>query len=91
MDADPRRRQLLTLQGPTGPRRGPALSELHIIENGAVLIHNGIIHQLGPGNRVENLAESRQAQEIDVRGRIVLPAFAIPAQCSLLLRAPPGA
>jgi imidazolonepropionase len=33
---------------------------------------------LGPAKRVENLAESRQAHEIDARGRIVLPAFADP-------------
>jgi imidazolonepropionase len=71
-------RQLLTLHGPTGPRRGPALKELNIIQDGALLIRNSRIEQLGPAKRVENLAQSRQAFEIDVRGGIVLPAFADP-------------
>ena len=71
-------RQLLTLHGPTGPRRGPALKELNIIQDGALLIRNGRIEQLGPAKRVENLAQSRHALEIDVHGGIVLPAFADP-------------
>jgi imidazolonepropionase len=70
--------QLLTLHGATGPRRGPALRELGVIEDGALLIHNGIIRQSGPSRRVENLARSRQAFEIDLGGRIVLPAFVDP-------------
>jgi imidazolonepropionase len=71
-------RQLLTLHGPTGPRRGFALRELSAIEDGALLIHNGVIAESGPARRVENLARSRSAFEIDIGGRIVLPAFVDP-------------
>ena len=68
-------RQLLTLNGPAGPRRGPALRNLGLIEDGSVLIVNGLIAQVGPTRRVENLAEARTADEIDATGRVVMPAF----------------
>ena len=68
-------RQLLTLRGPAGPRRGPALRDLSIIQDGAVLIRDGIIQDLGPGRRVENLTGARDAEEIDATGRVVMPAF----------------
>jgi imidazolonepropionase len=71
-------RQLVTLHGPTGPRRGSALGELSVIEDGALLVHNGVIRESGPARRVENLAQSRKAFEIDLGGRVVLPAFVDP-------------
>ena len=68
-------RQLVTLRGPSGPRRGGALRELAIIADGALLIRDGIIIQVGPSRRVEMLAEARDALEIDVTGKAVIPAF----------------
>ena len=68
-------RQLLTLHGPREPRRGAALRELGIIPNGAVLMRDGLIEQVGPTRRVVNLAAARGAEEIDAGGRIVLPGF----------------
>ncbi len=68
-------RQLLTLHGPSGPRCGPAMSALSIVPNGALLIRNGIIEDVGPTRRVENLAGARHAREIDATGRVVMPAF----------------
>lgn len=68
-------RQLLTLRGPSGPRRGPALSELAIIEDGALLVEDGRIASVGPSRRVENLAEARGAEVIHVDGRVVMPGF----------------
>jgi imidazolonepropionase len=68
-------RQLLTLRGPTGPRRGAALGEIAIIQDGAVLIQDGKIACLGPSRRVENLAAARKAREIDASGRVVAPGF----------------
>ena len=68
-------RQLLTLRGPGGPRRGPALQALHLIPDGAVLIRNGVIEDVGPGRRVESLAAARDADVIDATGRVVMPAF----------------
>lgn len=68
-------RQLLTLRGPSGPRRGAALQELSIIPDGALLIVNGLIEDVGPSRRIENLAGARGAREISASGRIVMPAF----------------
>jgi len=68
-------RQLLTLRGSGGPRRGPALKDLGLIEDGAVLIRQGLIVSVGPSRRVENLKDARQAEEIDATGRLVMPGF----------------
>jgi imidazolonepropionase len=68
-------RQLLTLRGPSAPRRGTALRELGLIPDGAVLIRNGRIFAVGQGRRVENLAEARDALEIDATRRVILPGF----------------
>src|SRR5258706_9121206 len=63
-------RQLLTLHGPTGPRRGVDLDNLGIIEDGAVLIVNGMIDSVGPTRRVGDFAEARGAVEIIAAGRV---------------------
>lgn len=68
-------RQLLTLRGPRGPRRRPDLDELGVIRDGAVLIREGVLVEVGPTRRVENLAAARGATEIDATGRIVLPGL----------------
>jgi imidazolonepropionase len=68
-------RQLLTLHGPSGPRRGAALRELSIIPDGALLVRDGIIEEVGPTRRVENLALARGAEEIDASGKVVMPGF----------------
>jgi imidazolonepropionase len=69
-------RQLLTLRGPNGPRRGADLRNLGIIQDGAVLIADGQIVEVGPTRRVENLALARDAEEIDASGCVVMPGFA---------------
>ena len=68
-------RQLLTLHGSTAPRRGPDMRNLAIIPDGAVLIRNGVIEDVGPTRRVANLVRAKRAREMDATGRIVLPAF----------------
>jgi imidazolonepropionase-like amidohydrolase len=68
-------RQLLTLRGPNGPRRGADLNNLGIIHDGAVLITDGAIAEVGPSRRLENLAIARGAEEIDASGCVVLPGF----------------
>lgn len=68
-------RQLLTLRGPDCPRRGSDLRNLGIIQDGAVLIVDGLIREVGPTRRLENLAQARLAQEIDASGHVVLPGF----------------
>jgi imidazolonepropionase len=68
-------RQLLTLHGPSGPRRGADLRNLGLIQDGAVLIVDGVIREVGSSRRVENLALARQADEIDATRRVVMPGF----------------
>ena len=70
-------RQLLTLQsrGSRGPRRGAELNDLGIIPDGAVLIRDGVVKELGPTRRVENLADARGALEVNAVGRVVMPGF----------------
>jgi imidazolonepropionase len=74
--------QLLTLQvssGKPGPRRGPELKDLGIIENGAVLCLGGKIVSVGTTKdalRDPWLKKNRQKiTEIDCGGRVVLPGF----------------
>ncbi len=68
-------KQLLTLRGPSSARRGAALQDLGIIEDGSVLIRDGLIASVGPTRRVENLKAARGAQEIPLEGRIITPGF----------------
>jgi imidazolonepropionase len=68
-------RQLLTLRGPAGPRRGSDLRNLGLVQDGSVLIADGLIREVGPTRRVENLAVARDAIEINAAGRVVMPGF----------------
>lgn len=64
------------------------MADLSVIPHGAVLIRNGIVDDIGPARRVENLAGARYAREIDATGRVVMPAF-IDADMALV-RPPPS-
>lgn len=66
---------MITLRGSAEPRRGAALAELGIIRDGALLIEDGRIVQVGLSRRVENLALVHRSQEIDATGRVVMPGF----------------
>jgi len=69
--------QLLTLRGSPGPRRGGALRELGIIEDGAVLIADGKILALGTTDTItrEKYRANGSLREIDCSHNVVLPAF----------------
>jgi imidazolonepropionase len=66
--------ELITLHGPA-PRRGPALAELGIIADGAVLVRGDRIAALGPRHKIEKLAEAHRADKRDLGGRVLLPGF----------------
>ncbi len=68
-------RQLLTLRGAAEPRRGAALQDLGIIRDGALLIVDGKIVEVGTTRRVENLTQAQRSDEIDATGRVVMPGF----------------
>src|SRR6266849_6774746 len=74
--------QLLTLRASyakSGPRRGPALKQLGIIEDGAVLCLGGKIVSVGTTKdalRDPWLKKNRKkVLEIDCTGRVMLPGF----------------
>jgi imidazolonepropionase len=66
--------QLLTLGG-RGPRRGTSLSKLGLIEDGAVLVLDGLIAAADTRAEVERLPEARGAEKLDLGGRVALPGF----------------
>jgi len=65
-----RNARILTLAGPSGPRRGPALRELGIIPHGEVLIADGKIAAVG-----EKVEASADVEVIDAAGRVLMPGF----------------
>ncbi|HEV3307220.1 MAG TPA: imidazolonepropionase [Candidatus Sulfotelmatobacter sp.] len=74
--------QLVTLQSPSGkpgPRRGPDLKELGIIENGAVLCLGGKIVSVGKTKDALRdpwiKKHRKKIAEIDCAGKVVLPGF----------------
>jgi len=66
--------QLLTLRG-SGPRRGNSLSKLGLIEDGTLLVRDGLIAAVGTRAEVEKLPEARAAEKLDFGGRVALPGF----------------
>jgi imidazolonepropionase len=66
--------QLLALGG-RGPRRGSSLSNLGLIEDGALLVRDGAIAAVGTRAEVEKLPEARAAEKLDLGGRVALPGF----------------
>lgn len=67
--------QLVTLGGATrGPRTGPAMRELSIIEDGAMLIRAGRILKVGARTLIEPLIEG-DCRVVEAGGRVVLPGF----------------
>lgn len=69
---------MLTLHGSAGARRGATLQDLAAIEDGSVLIQDGKIAHVGTTRRIENLKEAREALDIAVHGRVVMPGFCDP-------------
>lgn len=64
-------KQLLTLRG--GPQRGTALGNLGIIEDGAVLVRDSHIVDVGASANLR--AKYPNEHGLDVSGRVVMPGF----------------
>lgn len=68
---------VLTLAGPAGPRAGAAMAELGRIEHGSVAIdERGAITWVGPHRELPS--ELASVQQIDMRGKTVMPALVDP-------------
>jgi len=66
--------QLVTLAGPTRPRIETELSDLSIINDGALLVHDSRIEKVGTRDEISALIDNDTAV-VDAGGRIVLPGF----------------
>jgi imidazolonepropionase len=64
----------VTVRG-RGPRRGAALSNVGVIRDAAILVRDQLIVAVGPSSKIEKLTESKNAEKVDVGGRVVLPGF----------------
>jgi len=66
-------KELLTLSGPKKARKGKEMSELAIIEHGAVAIDKGRIVDIG---KTDQIKKRYQAEEtMDANGKVVMPGF----------------
>jgi imidazolonepropionase len=65
--------QLVTLAGPKRPRVRSEMSELAIVHNGGMLVHDGVIAAIGSSAEIEKITD--QSEIIDAGGRVVLPGF----------------
>jgi imidazolonepropionase len=63
------------MRGPREARRGSYLNDPGTILDGSVLVRDGLIEEVGPTRRVENLKAARGAVEISAAGRVVMPGF----------------
>ncbi|MDR3762662.1 MAG: imidazolonepropionase [Acidobacteriota bacterium] len=71
--------QLVTMAGGEEARRGPAMREIGLIRNGAVLISGGQIVAAGAQSEILRhpwvRRHRRELIELDCRGKLVLPGF----------------
>ena len=65
--------QVVTCAGSNGPKRGDALRDVGLIENGAVAVSDGEIVSVGGTTAMAGQFTARQT--LDVRGRAVVPGF----------------
>ena len=66
--------QLVTLAGPRRARVGSEMREVGIVNNGGMLVREGVVVQTGTSSEVERSAPS-DVEVIDAGGRVVLPGF----------------
>ena len=64
----------MTLAGPKRARVGGELSDLAIIENGGMLVRNGLIAAVGSSEEIERSLPN-DTEVVDAGGRVVLPGF----------------
>ena len=51
------------------------MRDIQVVNDAALLVHDGVVRDSGTARRIENLAEARQAFEVNAGGRVALPAF----------------
>ncbi len=68
--------QLVTCASTDGPKRGPAMRDAGLIEDGAIAISEGRIVAVGPSEELRHAYEARRT--IDATGKLVCPGFVDP-------------
>lgn len=63
---------LLTLRGRAGPRRGQELQDVGLIEDGAMIVKDGLIEEVG---KTDDLAPRLPGDVTNVGGKLVTPGF----------------
>ncbi|SDY76106.1 imidazolonepropionase [Tindallia californiensis] len=66
--------QIVTCSG-TKAKKGKEMQDLHVVENGAILIEKGIIQSVGKEEEILKGIDESQYQVIDAEGKAVLPGF----------------
>ncbi len=66
--------QLVTLGGPARPRVGVEMRELRIVNDGAMIVRDGLIEKVGTRREIEPLITS-DSEVIDAGHRVVMPGF----------------
>ena len=66
--------QLITLAGPKRPRVGAEMRELSIIENGAMLVRDGLVERTGTRAEVEPFIGA-DCEVVEAGRRVVMPGF----------------
>jgi imidazolonepropionase len=69
-------KQIVTLQGSDKPRRGAEMSDLSVLEGGAVAIKDGKI--LTVAEQAKVFAQFPQFNKVDAEGAVMLPGFVDP-------------
>jgi len=68
--------QLVTCASPAGPKRGPAMLDVGLIEGGAIAIDGDRIVAVGPTAEVRARYTARKT--LDATGKVVCPGFVDP-------------
>ena len=66
--------ELVTCAG-KAPKHGKAMSDIGLIKDGAVIIHDGLIVKVGTTSELEKEINKDEYEVIDATGKAVLPGF----------------
>lgn len=66
--------ELVTCSG-TSPKKGEEMKELNIVENGAVVVEDGIIKKVGKTEEILKEINEGEYEVYDAEGKAVLPGF----------------
>ncbi|MBI4655353.1 MAG: imidazolonepropionase [Elusimicrobia bacterium] len=67
-------RQILTFKGPNSPRTGSLMNNIGLIDNGAILIEDDKIIDIGKEKEILKNPKFRKAKHINIKG-VALPGF----------------